>query len=504
MPAACDPSDSRRHRRLGRYYCHQTPTTNHHRMSSLLVVSFVLAVIKVFWGASETQHLSKSLTTSRPKTDTSAAATQHPVCRLPKACPYCARTNTIDATSPSSLSPPTQATSVIWYNYGDQAGLDDRRQILFTLANLAASLCARVAISPPHQLLDADRHATTVSPALEWNDLLQIQPLLLEDDDHPHYHYRHCESHNPRLSSPILWELRQPAVELVSQVYANHKRLATRSPQDFWRDFRELQKHVWNSNSDDEEGLLFVWEIKASWHLVKQQPMMIGRLPGNATSTLNFDNNNYDDQKPVPSVFVDSRLEPTEGCLSIDPWVIPEQMKEIVGAIWNDILGHTPRKGTTTKRQSLVGFLHIRRGDSQERCDTSLEKIRSYLTCSLKTLPKNAGVVLLLASDETNSEYRQGIAQILDEIMVVHEASIKLLDLDSLVLEYIRRSESKSSTTTAGGKRNAVLESNYYVYAIESVLKREYVDFVLEQRQTQFCQDCQNLSRVVVVVEQGD
>lgn len=339
--------------------------------------------------------------------------------------------------------------NVVWYSYGDQAGFDDRRQVVFTLANLATSLCARLAVLPPYRLLDADRHFTTVSPALQWNDLLQITPSTL-------------------------WELRRPDTEFRSRTYHNYQRWTTRVPQNLWSDYWNLKVNHNNNNGT----FPFLWEIKVSWHMVKTNYWPIS----NISTTENFDTTNHDGDSAynnVPSVYINATLEPTNGCLFIDPWGIPAPMQQIVNALWKDI---TNRMTGTT----IVGLLHIRRGDSIERCDTSLIKIQRYLNCSLASLSFDnlRSVLLLVATDETDIHYRQGIAEI-----VVQDMSLEWLDLDDLVGHY--RNMMKNHLPV-------VLDTNYFTYAVESVLKRDYVDFVLEQRQSLFCHNCTNLSQMVL------
>ncbi len=342
----------------------------------------------------------------------------------------------------------TSPVNLVWYNYGDQAGFDDRRQVLFTFANLAASLCARLAIPPPYRLLDAERHFTTVSPALQWKDLLQLSP------------------------STILWELRRPEQEFWSRDYVQYRRLATRKPQDLWRDYWDLQSM---------STIPFLWEIKVSWHSIKNQywPWSSHDTYTNGSKNMSPIHNN------LPSVFVDATLKPTRGCLYIDPFVVPVPMQDHLDAIWNNITSRvSTRTGTNTTVS--IGFLHIRRGDSQQRCNTSLVKIQRYLNCSLQTLPDHHDpMMILFASDETDPEYREGIAQI------VAARNIEVVDLDDLVMDYVSRKN------TGSARETSLETTNYYIYAVESVLKRDYVDFVLEQRQTLLCQDCANLSGIV-------
>lgn len=447
-----------------------TRRRRHYCRSLLGILLLCILAIRSYWRASNTQPLvSSSYQKNKSKPSGTSSTT---TCRRPKSC-RC-------------------PTHVIWYNYGDQAGLDDRRQVLWSLANLAGLLCARLALPLPYHLLDAERHFTTVSPALGWKDLLQLSYLVEAAKDSSS---SSClDSRTNETTTNVLWEMRHPEQEFYSPKYDHYQRWTTRNPQDFWRHYIQVLNHYL-----EQEQRPILWQVKVSWHAVKKLPPpwsaegFVQDSAGNQSITSLLEENAAASKEfIIPSVFVDSHFEPTTpGCLWIDPWGVPPTMQGIVNAVWNEILlannGHDDESTSSrdiAKKNKLVGLLHVRRGDSKVRCDTSLDKIQSFLTCSLGTLsPRNhAPVVLLFASDETDEEYRQGMGRMISSLDTF---SIQLIDLDALVWKHVR---------IASNKKPA-LESNYYVYAIESVLKRTYVDFVLEQRQT-FCMDCQDLSRL--------
>ena len=517
------------------------------RMSLCRVVAVILLTALVThagWGVSDAPLVVENPSTWRPKSnqrptvgvqsdipETTRNTMNQPtgICPRSKTC----RCRSQDFSSSSSTAGAAN-TNILWYSYGDQAGLDDRRQVLFTLANLAASLCARLVVPPPVELLDAERHFTTVSPALQWNDLLRISNL------HCHNHHYHNKNKNETTTNiafnqnhndndndnyNILWELRRPQQEFWSTAYGHYQRWTTRAPQDLLSHFLELQQYIESPNDKTlllEEEHHFLWEVKVSWHFVKKQYWPIaGSTEKWTTRNTTFHNQSSHADvptSPLPAVFVDAHLEPTrDGCLSIDPWGVPLPMQQMIQSIWQDEIAPATSFGfgsehgddgrfkdglhaTTTKKAIMVGFLHIRRGDSTSRCDTSLDKMQSYLTCSLKTLPNDGmdrPILLLFASDETNEQYRQGVARMAENLIMDSSNSttyrIKVVDLDVVVSKEVQRAKQQDSSKPFATAR---FESNYYIYAIESVLKRQYVDFVLERRQTLFCDECQDLSNV--------
>lgn len=64
-------------------------------------------------------------------------------------------------------------------------------------------------------------------------------------------------------------------------------------------------------------------------------------------------------------------------------------------------------------RAHTYATLHIRRKDSQEACPTPLRRVLSYLNCSLPPLADDAGMALLIFTDETDPVYIQAL---LDQI----------------------------------------------------------------------------------------
>lgn len=366
----------------------------------------------------------------------------------------------------------TNFSNILWYNYGDQAGFDDRRQVLFSLANLAASLCARLVVPPPHEWLDSERHRTMTSPALQWKDLVHIAP------------------------STILWPVRRPHQEFLSKEYHPFQRWTIRQPQQFWQEYRKLRMLVSNSS-------FFLWEIKVSWHIVKKQlhgpttatSTSSSMSTRNSTNTLSTSPTTislppqHDHETDIPSVFLDSTFQPTSGCLYIDPFGVPPVMQVLVDKIWTEILHqhYTTTTATITaaekKKKMAIGLLHIRRGDSLHRCNTSLAKVALYLQCSLQTLERHPAhyhpPLLLLASDEEDPTYRQSLTHLVSTMGLP-----PMIDLDALTWKHVRE------------QPRLELATNYYAYALESVLKRAHVDFVLEQRQTLSCPDCTDLSWV--------
>lgn len=344
-------------------------------------------------------------------------------------------------------------TNIVWYNYGDRAGLDDRRQVLFTLSNLAESLCARLAVPPPLRLLDPDRHFTELSPGLSWDKLVHVS--------------------SRRDGYSVLWELRRPEVELASTRYHAYQRITTRQPTSFLSDYMKLRTAALETST---ETRAFVWEVKVSWHQVKQHHWSAINTSQKMVQQGNLSLSEVDGVASVPAVFSDALLQPSVGCLYIQPFGIPSEMALILEKVWRDIL-------LLTGSDDCVGFLHLRRGDAVDRCDTSLAKLKDYLACSLPA-PAFASnkITLLFASDEVDSEYRDGVASVVESLRGKAK-NVQLVDLDGIVWKHVHN-------------LGPIFQSNYYIYTIEWHVKNSHqVRFVLERRHSQHCQDCEDIRR---------
>ena len=86
-------------------------------------------------------------------------------------------------------------------------------------------------------------------------------------------------------------------------------------------------------------------------------------------------------------------------------------------------------KNETNESSFVTGFLHIRRGDTQHECDTSIPKLRTYLNCSLHTMRLKQKVISKLhpnrrQSDNNNNnseddDYKDKVKNKIDMILLV-------------------------------------------------------------------------------------
>ena len=127
------------------------------------------------------------------------------------------------------------------------------------------------------------------------------------------------------------------------------------------------------------------------------------------------------------------------------------------------------------------GMFHIRRGDAIGQCDTSLSKIRDYLTCSLDKVEMYGKISILFTSDERNACYRSAIQD------MVKMLGVRFIDLDS----FIEATVSKYAASIQNGQR---LLNNMFIYKVEKVMEwNERLTFRIAQRRGISCAWCDQL-----------
>ena len=102
---------------------------------------------------------------------------------------------------------------------------------------------------------------------------------------------------------------------------------------------------------------------------------------------------------------------------------------------------------------SHFGMLHIRRGDATGECDTSLGKMRAYLSCSLEKIEMYGNITILFTSDEDDLCYRTAIKDMVEAL------GLHFVDLDS----YIRAVVSKYAETIPDGTRLGELPAPFFI-----------------------------------------
>ncbi|KAL3917264.1 MAG: hypothetical protein SGARI_007758 [Bacillariaceae sp.] len=168
---------------------------------------------------------------------------------------------------------------------------------------------------------------------------------------------------------------------------------------------------------------------------------------------------------------------------------------------------------------SLKGFLHIRRGDTMEECDTNIPALRAYLLCSLAnmTFPKppkdgggqqhmatrdytkqqqqHVGITLLVGTNEEDAGYMQDLLNMVKELSIqavdwnghpIQLNVVNAINMESLIWEYLQ-------AQIAQGIIPSSFLNNLHVFEILEHIMNNRVDFKLSRRRFRFCNDCDKI-----------
>lgn len=319
------------------------------------------------------------------------------------------------------------------------AGLGDRKSIIHDLSQLAGYLCAEVVVPPPSKfLLKQHNFGRDISTDLLWSDLYNI--TFIED------------------GNPVI---RSTEAEFVAD-YESFKFEdwfhVVSSGLILEEDFKRVEMFSLQQDLDEESSRGFVWEINTHWLI---SDLVRDGLPVNQLNPQNND-------KMRPGIGL------KEGCVYSNSDTEPSHLQIMQKRLLNRFKRLSPQN-------SIFGLLHLRRGDSIDTCNTSVDRIKEYLACSLNgTESLGRNITLLMMTDEDDVEYRQDIMGLLDDF-----THVSILDADDIVAKIVRES-------VRNGIIDAGLENNFYVYDIEQVFQgwdSDFTKFHLVRRRT-MCTDC--------------
>jgi len=304
-------------------------------------------------------------------------------------------------------------------------------------------------------------------------------------------------NNNTKLGTDLVWEdfLQAHLIENDDRIFKLH----TQNSSSFESESKDHGgEHVvtaewWKVNDDFErihsasfENEPFVWEIRVSyWYIVVQRKGGGLNNMGNIIDDIlpkQLDREKYVDMLPTESKFPSIELEAgralmadiSRGCTYVRLDYSPA-IKRMQQSLENEIRRQSDQRG-----DALVGLLHLRRGDTVAICDTSLEKIRSYLHCSLDGSEGFRNIMLVMTSEENDVSYRKSILGLVDEFR-----HLTILDGDGMT----QRIVDNAARLGHIGKSmvNAVV-----VFAVEGTLRdpsSRLAGFRLARRR-QRCPDC--------------
>jgi hypothetical protein len=139
------------------------------------------------------------------------------------------------------------------------------------------------------------------------------------------------------------------------------------------------------------------------------------------------------------------------------------------------------------RKNPIVGVLHLRRGDAKESCDTSPEKVKSFLECSFANTRDLANFTLLLSTDEQDPEYINEILTLPNKCDAVSHVKIQWLDhvIRDVTLSLIQ-----------SGRVPERLWNNYFTFFVSQRIW-ERTRFSLIRRRKVECHDCKSVRELI-------
>ena len=362
-------------------------------------------------------------------------------------------------------------------------------------------------------------------------------------------------------------------VELLSFNYHHQKREERQQQEDF-----EEGEVSSSSSPTSPSPEYFIWEIQENYwfflpnlrkHLRNETIQRRSQRRKQRQGQRGPVEKKYSNETLLPPwlPLIDSRQEQmmNDGECRYVVQTRPYTMEYVIDRIWNeDIIGIDSSKTSRTTKSSttrydngndnvgttgttttiIIIYLHIRRTDTINVCNTTLQRMESYLDCSLSPLllltqTQKISISILFGSDEMDMQYRARIHEIIRRIS---DDTIRFISIDDLVRQrvddYIVEAEEeqfratttslssqKKKAKTAGSRFGSLLrwkknkktmndsspsshrirntsspisqppsltfahKNNYYLFEIQNAIM-ERADFRLEQHRGDSCNDC--------------
>lgn len=372
--------------------------------------------------------------------------------------------------------------NIIYYTDAP-AGLSDRKVIIHDLAELAGYLCAKLVFPPPYVMLSKEHNQDkAIHTNIDWSDF---------------YNLTYRRNNVPAVASviskdsSISWFLRYkrededwhdiPVFDTTSETSKYKDWLHVISEDgELVDDFVTIQNFSFLQELlSVEKG--FVWEIHKKfyvsdlWNATYEELQLSSEVDFVTRDIYNVEMRPYLNtlffHKRVPKQY---RL----GCkYTNDKYATPSHIQLLQQKLM-------ARIQELSLRDAIIGHLHLRRGDSIDECDTSIERMQRYFQCSLNNtnlLGKNMTIVL--TTDETSALYRKNVMGLIDEYN-----HVSILDGDTIAMKIV-----------ADAINNRIipkyLRGNFYTFEVENILRdwgSRFIDFHLIRRRTT-CNECINL-----------
>jgi hypothetical protein len=387
---------------------------------------------------------------------------------------------------------PQGRTNSIVYGQFALAGLGDRLWMLSKLINLAGYLCATLHVPRPSDYLSPHHNnGKRLSQDLTWADLsnmtwnFESSSDNYQDDFHDTQALRTIESHQTTWIRLNETELQQegihtgrwilPGAENVTTSSHDMKKapalFLTTNRRDGWNHFEQVEEFVRQQQADENKNNnpqnYFLWNLKFSLYY---SDLCISENPSKE----------WKSKKEKPSSFPQGLpCWSEDGCRYFQS-SLPYHVKYIAESVWKEVEGSS----LVVPNASTVGLLHIRRGDAQGQCNTTLPKMQSYIDCSFAGSEALGDIAILIATDENDRSYLREVYKMLQ----AKKKHVKVLRLDNLVSKHARNLVNE-------GKAPGRILNNFVIMQVVNAIQwnSNRIAFRMEQRRGANCPDCERL-----------
>lgn len=253
-----------------------------------------------------------------------------------------------------------------------------------------------------------------------------------------------------------------------------------------WKDTKRIIEDYKQIHKASFQNETFLWEIQINyWWIIRKQGGNLNNL-GNIVNDFiqETQREDYTDMLPTESKFPSIDLSPSDvflagishGCTYVKI-EYSSPIKLLMQSLEREVRKHAGMNDDDT----LIGLLHLRRGDTTHVCDTSIEKVRSYLKCSIGGSEGLRSVMLVMTSDEKDINYRNSILRLADEFI-----QLSVIDGDNITERII------DEAVATGMILHKSFANGFVAFAVESTLRNAQsglIDFRLSRRRSN-CPDC--------------
>lgn len=382
---------------------------------------------------------------------------------------------------------PDYRNIILLDHYGSR-GLQDRLSIFHLANEFAGYLCATVRVPPPRSMLSpAHNDGEFLAPGSEWVDFLDTRLMRNEAPVMKEYEtdeFTEEFPHRPYNLTKYFMTESQESDDVfpspTSESYAGWLRLQfsnnTKQHQhEVIEHLKQLENITKNQMDDPAYSRGFVWQVESfdwtqhapvlkSWFTKRhQEASTMAKLVETLWDEDEEEKKVLDAHKSFPFICKYTRN------IAATSWDVAEMVFDSLEDSYPDT--------------DHFGKLYIKTDSGASGCDTSLLKIKSFLTCSLYQVEEYGKITVMYHMDETNHCYRQAVHEMIESLG--HRA----VDLDSLVKNIVEEH--------AQATNRPHLANNWFVAQVQNEMTWHYkMTFRLTQESGKdTCPACEKLQK---------